>query len=138
MNIFISCVKQKVDHKTQAQYLYKSDLFSKQLKYAQQLATKDDHIYILSAKYGVLELTDTISPYELTLNNMGKLERKKWAAKCYRQLKRKNIDFKDKAIFLTGNSYHEYLSQLFTDKVFPLGNLPFGMRLQKLKEWLNE
>ncbi|EIA5729025.1 hypothetical protein RP125_001254 [Staphylococcus pseudintermedius] len=113
-------------------------MFRKQLKYAKQITTKDDHIYILSAKYGVLELDDIVSPYELTLNNMNKLKLKQWAYKCVKQLQEKEIDFKDKAIFLTGKPYSQYLSQLFPNKEFPLNDLSFGMRLKQLKEWLNE
>ncbi|MEJ7541073.1 DUF6884 domain-containing protein [Staphylococcus intermedius] len=138
MIVFISCVKSKVNQQTTAENLYKSDLFHKQLKYAKQITTKDDHIYILSAKYGVLELNDIVSPYELTLNNMNKLKRKQWAYKCVKQLQEKEIDFKDKTIFLTGKPYSQYLSQLFPNKEFPLNDLSFGMRLKQLKEWLDE
>ncbi|EGQ3439675.1 hypothetical protein H4N34_000656 [Staphylococcus pseudintermedius] len=138
MIVFISCVKSKLNRQTTAENLYKSDLFRKQLKYAKQITTKDDRIYILSAKYGVLELDDIVSPYELTLNNMNKLKRKQWAYKCVKQLQEKEIDFKDMAIFLTGKPYSQYLSQLFPNKEFPLNDLSFGMRLKQLKEWLNE
>ncbi|MCE5797984.1 hypothetical protein JL773_11135 [Staphylococcus pseudintermedius] len=138
MIVFISCVKSKLNQQTTAENLYKSNLFRKQLKYAKQITTKDDHIYILSAKYGVLELDDIVSPYELTLNNMNKLKRKQWAYKCVKQLQEKEIDFKDKAIFLTGKPYSQYLSQLFPNKEFPLNDLSFGMRLKQLKGWLNE
>lgn len=69
---------------------------------------------------------------------MNKLKRKQWAYKCVKQLQEKEIDFKDKAIFLTGKPYSQYLSQLFPNKEFPLNDLSFGMRLKQLKEWLNE
>jgi hypothetical protein len=65
-NRIISCVKTKLDHTAKAKDLYISDLFRKNLAYAKKM--KPDHIFILSAKYGLLGLDDRIAPYEKTLN----------------------------------------------------------------------
>ena len=54
-----------------------STLFKLNLKYANSLSPDD--IYILSAKHGLLDLEQEIEPYELTLNNMGAAETRKWA-----------------------------------------------------------
>lgn len=51
-----------------AKDMYVSDLFKKSLEYARRL--NPAKIYILSAKYGLLELDDMIEPYEITLNEM--------------------------------------------------------------------
>lgn len=74
MKVFISCVSKKKDCTCEAKDLYNSTYFDYCLKYARTL-TDDKNIYILSALYGVLELTDIISPYEKTLNKMCKSER---------------------------------------------------------------
>lgn len=80
MIIFIYCVKLKKNKKCKAEELYISDLFKKSLAYAKK--QKPNKIFILSAKYGVLELKDIIEPYEVTLNKLNKQEKKKWAYNC--------------------------------------------------------
>ena len=60
MIVFLSCVSKKRNYPCEAQDLYTSDLFKKSLQYAKTL--NPSKIYILSAKYGVLELTDRIRP----------------------------------------------------------------------------
>ena len=131
MIVFISCSKTKASKQSKAQNMYTSTLFKYSLQYARGL--KPDIIYILSAKYGVLELSDVIQPYNKTLNTMTDKQKKIWSYKCYQQLKEKRIDFDDEAIFLTGESYHKYLKQLFKNKVFPMNGLGMGKRVQYLK-----
>lgn len=128
MNVFLSCVSQKAPTTCEAQKLYISALFKKSLAYAKTL--NPDHIYILSAKYGLLELTDIISPYNQTLKTMTKAEIKKWSDLVYSQMKNKNIDFNERAVFLTGRVYSDPLAKYFSNLEFPLGNLPIGKRLQ--------
>ena len=72
--ILLSCVSQKKNVKCKAKDLYVSSLFCKAYKYAQKL--NPDKIYILSAKYHLLELDDEIEPYNLTLNDMSEVEKK--------------------------------------------------------------
>lgn len=131
MIVFIPCVKTKKQTKTKAQNLYQSDLFNKSLAYAKSLNPRE--IFILSAKYGVLKLDDTVKPYNRTLNNMGKKEQKLWAYKCYKQLKDKNVDFSEEAIFLTGKNYRKYLIQKFSNTRVPMKGLAFGEQLRFLK-----
>ncbi len=63
----ISCVSKKLTTKAKAKAkeLYISTLFKLSLKFAFKI--KSDNIFILSAKYGLLELEDEISPYNQTL-----------------------------------------------------------------------
>jgi hypothetical protein len=60
----ISCGKSKRREKAPAQQLYTGALFQKSLAYARRI--KSDEIYILSAHYGLVELTQEIAPYEKT------------------------------------------------------------------------
>ena len=69
---FIGCSKKKKSSPCIAEKLYQGELFKKSLKYC--LQEKFDEIFILSAKYGILSLSDIISPYEKTLNNFSKIE----------------------------------------------------------------
>lgn len=130
--IFISCVKQKLSKRAKAKDMYISSFFKKQLEYAKCLKPKN--IFILSAKYGVLELDDVIEPYEKTLNNFSEREKKFWAYKCFKQLKKKKVDFKEKTVFLAGNNYRKYLMRKFSDVETPLKGLGIGEQLKFLKE----
>jgi len=54
--VLISCSSKKSAHKSKAKNLYISTLFRLSLAYAKKL--KPDKIFILSAKYGLLNLND--------------------------------------------------------------------------------
>ena len=132
MIVFLACTKSKAEKPCKAQEMYKGELFKKSLKYAQGL--KPRVIYILSAKYGLLELDDPIEPYEKTLNNASKHERKVWSYMEYKQLKDKGIDFNEEVVFLAGENYRQYLKQLFPKAKMPLQGLSIGRQLQYYKE----
>jgi hypothetical protein len=112
--------------------MYQGDLFKKSFEYAKKL--KPRKIYILSAKYKLLELEDVISPYELTLNTMNKQQQKKWAYDVYLQLKEKGQNFEEEAIFLCGDNYRKYLSQVFKNAKAPLQGVSFGNQLKFYKQ----
>lgn len=83
--VFISCCKTKNPKATKAEELYIGELFKKSLSYARTI-TNDEYIFILSAKYGILKLTDSIQYYEQTLNKMTTLQRQEWAKMVQTQL----------------------------------------------------
>jgi cytoplasmic iron level regulating protein YaaA (DUF328/UPF0246 family) len=110
--------------------LYISPLFRLSLKYAKSL--NPDKIFILSAKYGLLDLNEEVEPYDLTLNKMPSKERKLWAEKVIEQLKKVSNLQEDKFIFLTGKRYREYLIPHIKDSEEL--NLSMGNRLKFFKE----
>ena len=131
----ISCSKMKRDHSCTAAELYSpSHLFSLSYAYAQKVA---DKVFILSAKYGLVEEEDVISPYNLTLNHFSKQMRKEWGQKVLKQLKEKCILDEDAFIILTGKNYYEELLPHLTHNTIPLGNLSLGQRLSKLTSLLS-
>lgn len=132
MIVFLSCGKTKANHTCKAQEMYQGDLFKKSFEYAKKL--KPRKIYILSAKYKLLELEDIISPYELTLNEMSKKQQKKWAYDVYLQLKEKGQSFEEEAIFLCGDNYRKYLLQVFKNAKAPLQGVSFGNQLKFYKQ----
>ena len=132
MIVFLSCVKSKQKRQCEAQEMYVSDLFVKSLNYAKSL--KPRKIFILSAKYGLLELSDVITPYELTLNSMTERQRKVWAYKVIQQCQAKNIDFDEPALFLCGANYRKYVMTKFKNAEAPLKNLGIGRQLKFYKE----
>ena len=58
--VLISCASKKAPFKAKAEALYVSPLFVLNLRYAKSL--KPDSIFILSAKYGLLDLDKEIEP----------------------------------------------------------------------------
>jgi hypothetical protein len=128
--VLISCVSRKLPYKAKAIDLYISALFKKNLAYAQKL--QPDAIYILSAKYGLLDLGTEIEPYNLTLNNMSAKEVKKWAEEVIRQLSEKVDIQHDNFIFLAGQKYRKYLIPHISSYEIPLEGMPIGKQLQYL------
>ena len=63
-----------------------SALFRKAFEYSRR---HYDSVAILSAKFGLLLPDEEIEPYELTLNTMGKSQRKKWSVRVLNQLEAK-------------------------------------------------
>jgi cytoplasmic iron level regulating protein YaaA (DUF328/UPF0246 family) len=132
--VLISCVSQKLDRKSKAKDLYISSLFKKNMAYAKTL--KPDAIYILSAKYGLLNVDDEIEPYDVTLNTMKVAERKLWAENVLSQLEKVESTEDTKFIFLAGNNYRKYLMLQLHHTEVPMEGLPIGKQLQFLTEKL--
>lgn len=129
--VLISCVSMKLSKKAKAKDLYISPLFKMNLAYARSLKPKN--IFILSAKYGLVDLEQTISPYNLTLNTMKVREIEKWAEKVKEQMKGKINFQKDEIIFLAGEKYRKFLVPLFKTASVPMKGLGIGRQLQFLK-----
>lgn len=91
-------------------------------------------IYILSAKYGLLELNDYIEPYNTTLNNANNSECKKWAVMVYKQMLNKGINFDEEALFLCGKNYRKYIITKFKNANAPLKNMRIGQQLNFYKK----
>lgn len=129
--IFISCVSKKLEIEAKVENLYISDLFKKNLAYSKIL--NPDETYILSAKYGLLKLDDKIKPYDVTLNHMKVVEKKKWSKKVLNQIKLlENIE-NTNFIFLAGENYRKYLIPCLSYYETPLKGLRIGKQLQFLK-----
>jgi hypothetical protein len=128
--VLISCVKSKLNVPAKARDLYTSDLFRSALQYAYYL--KADKIFVLSAKYGLVELDQVIAPYEMTLNNMGEPQ-KAWAGAVIRALSKKTDLQSDLFIILAGEKYRKYLLPSIKQYEIPLEGLTFGQQLHELK-----
>lgn len=119
--ILISCVKKKLNHRAKAKDLYVSSLFKKEFEYAKLL--NPDKIFILSAKYGLLELDEEIEPYEKTLNKMSSNEIKEWANSVLNQLKKVSDLDNDEFIFFAGNNYRKFLVPNIKQKHIPMEHI---------------
>ena len=122
--ILISCVSQKLSYKASASHLYISPLFKKNLAYAQKL--NPDAIFILSAKYGLVDLDQKIEPYDLTLNTMSADQIKVWAVRVLAQLSERADLNRDHFVFLAGQKYRKYLLPKLKSYEIPMEGLTIG------------
>lgn len=134
--VLISCVSKKLPRKAKAKELYISPLFKLNLQYAKSL--QPDEVFILSAKYGLLDLNDEIEPYNETLNKKSNKKIKLWAEKVIEKLKQEADLEKDEFIFLAGEKYRKYLLPKIKNSEIPLQNLGIGKQLKFLKESTDE
>jgi hypothetical protein len=118
--VLISCVSKKLSYKTKAKNLYVSPLFRYNLRHAHSL--NPDKIFILSAKYGLVDLEEEIEPYDQTLNNMSKEGRGGW----------------DEFIFLAGEKYRKFLIPHIKNYQIPMQGLGIGKQLKYLKDSLEK
>lgn len=129
--VLISCVKSKMDRPAKAKDLYTSPYFKYNLAYAYKL--KPDSIFILSAKYGLVELDQVIAPYEKTLKNMPAREKKAWAEQVLASLRKRASLKADYFIILAGNDYRENLIPELCHYEVPFIGLDLFQQLHELK-----
>jgi hypothetical protein len=132
ITVLVSCVGKKQDRASPAGDLYQSDWFKKARAYAE---TVGNRWYILSAKHGLLDPSQAIEPYEMTLNTMDSPTRQKWARRVLCQIA-DNIPT-GKVIILAGRRYREFLRSPMQDRGYsvevPMEGLGIGQQLA----WLN-
>jgi len=115
-----------------AKDMYISPLFRGAYQYAHKLGA--DKIFILSAKYGLLEETDIIEPYNETLNNKKATDLKKWTIEVLKKLSAYTDLQKDEFVFLAGEKYRKYLIENICHSSIPLKGLQIGKQLAFYKE----
>lgn len=130
--VLISCASKKLPEKAKATDIYISPLFKLNKKYAKSL--NPDKIFILSAKYELLNQEEIIEPYNETLNKMSSKEIEKWAKKVLTKLRKVSNLKKDEFIFLAGEKYRKYLIPHLKNYEIPLKGLGIGKQLKFLKE----
>ena len=122
MIVFISCTKKKQDYPCKAREMYSaSQWFRGGWKYAETL--KPSKIYILSAKYGLLDPETTITPYNRTLSGAKINEVKRWSKMVAKQMKQAGVNFNEQAVFICGKKYREYIKAMFKNYVVPCQHL---------------
>lgn len=130
----IACSKSKCPCRAAhpAQTLYISLLFRLSLQWA--VRRQLDRIFILSAKYGLLEPKRYVFPYDKSLVNMAVQERRRWARRVSKVL-RAVIPEGSELFFLAGEKYRWDLQDILKDQyIFTVPML--GMGLGKQIQWL--
>ena len=79
----VGCVEAKRLEPSRVEDLYTSTLFRGWRAYVQRTC---DRWFVLSAKYGVLDLDEVIAPYDETLTTPSTAARRAWSAKVLHQL----------------------------------------------------
>lgn len=130
--VLISCVSKKLCVTAMAKEMYISPLFKGAYAYAKKINA--DKIFILSAKYGLLEENDIIEPYNETLNKKKNSEIKCWAEKILVQLSLKTDLKVDDFVFLAGERYRRYLIDEIEHVSIPLKGMSIGKQLSFYKE----
>jgi hypothetical protein len=112
----IGCSKSKAvrwPNALPARELYVGDLFKAQLAYAQTvLELPDEHIFVMSARYGLVPINETIASYDRTLADMSRREQEAWANLVLDSLQEAMPNVRMVHI-LAGKLYHEPLKRSF-------------------------
>lgn len=132
----ISCASKKHAIATQAKDLYRSALFAKSREFVEQ---RCDSWFILSAKYGLVEPSEVVEPYNETLNLKSRVERDEWAEIVWASLLQR-LRPDDHVTILAGERYRERLvPRLATYGCHvdvPMQGLGIGRQLQWLSRQL--
>lgn len=127
----IGCVKKKADIPCIAKDMYISPLFKGSYRLAKKMGA--EKIFILSAKYGLIEENKIIVPYNMTLNNKTENNKKIWAYKVYQSLKKETNLNTDEFIILAGKNYYKYIIQKIKYYTIPLEGKSLFERISYLK-----
>ncbi len=132
----ISCVSKKRATAAQAKDLYGSALFTKSREFVER---RCDSWFILSAKYGLVEPSEVVEPYDETLNTKTRMERDEWAEGVWRSL-RERLRPDDQVTILAGERYRKQLLPLLAAHGchvdVPMQGLGIGRQLQWLSRQL--
>jgi len=133
--VLLMCGKNKLCKKAKAKDLYTSPRFKKSIEYAKILADYSN-IYVLSAKHGLLEMEQEISPYDQSIYEMTELEKEQWADMVFDSLNKVTNIKQDKYIFLTDDDYSENIILFLNNIELPLKDIPQDKHIDYFKEKL--
>ena len=130
----VSCVSEKQDRRAPAKELYISGLFKKSRKLVE---LKGWNWFILSAEHGLVHPHEEIEPYDKTLNNMYKPERKAWANKTITQLEG-HLDGVNSVVIFAGEKYFEFISKELDRRGIAVHIPMIGKGIGERGSWLKE
>lgn len=129
----VSCGKRKRAGAHAAKDLYISPLFRMTYRHAE---TKFDRVFILSAKHGLLDPKKRIRPYDESLRQKTKKERRHWAKRVAREFT-SCVPAGSTLYFFCGALYSHGIAREVEKHfrcIFPFRGLSLGRRLRWLKE----
>lgn len=138
----LGCGAQKLDHAAPVAEIYTGSLFTASLKHARSWV-KDEQIRVLSAKHGLLRLSDYIEPYNVCLDDLGERQRDQLGL----TMRAQEFDFDPRldetarVVILAGADYAVLFRKWFPERAGfrgvirePLRGLGIGKRIA----WLNQ
>lgn len=111
-----------------AKDLYIGSYFNCNLKWAMSVAKISD-ILILSAKHGLLKLTDTVDPYDLKMGSKGSIhvDLLRYQAQI--------LGIVSEKVYAIGlKDYTEILREVFPNLILPVKGLSIGCSMQVLNK----
>ena len=129
----VGCVKEKRRTAAAAKDLYTSTLFMGRRRAVEQSC---EQWFVLSALHGLLDPEQRVEPYDVTLNTMGRDERRRWAAGVVQALQRRLGTLQGHHFELhAGANYLEFglidaLTQHGGTVSWPTRGVPMGKQLQ--------
>ena len=127
----VSCGSKKQDHPCPARDLYTGALFLKHKLWAE---TFTDDMYVLSAKYGLIEATKVIEPYDMTLKRMKRADRERWGRYVANQITN-TIPKGETLVFLAGKPYYENITKHIRHRYqIPFEGVRLGYRYQLINK----
>lgn len=131
----VGCCAQKLSTVALARDLYRSHLFQKSAKWAEN---QGDEWFILSAKYGIVKPCGHIAPYESSLAKMNPVERSLWNEAVAFEIKDMVRLWEVEKLHITvmaGKSYTGWIDLL--DGRFEVFQPMVGLQIGQRLNWLN-
>ena len=131
----VSCAKTKRENASPCRQLYKSPLFVLSLAHAESTC---DETFVVSAAHGLLQLDDTVIPYDRVLRELPKKERLAWGARIAGTLGSRFPGLSLNVSIFAGLEYAAPIQGACLGRGWvietPLARLSIGQRLAWLKE----
>jgi hypothetical protein len=130
--VLVACAGTKVPRPAPAKDLYVSALFLKSRSYAERVGSR---WYILSAKHGLLGPEELVAPYDVTLKDLSRAERRAWAERVFERL-RAELHSGEHLVFLAGQAYRQDMSGLLAHEGYAFEAPLEGLRIGEQLQWL--
>lgn len=128
MIVIIPCGAKKQSVPVPAYAMYLGAYYKACLRYALSISKQDD-IFILSAKHGLLALDDPIAPYNLRMGEVGSVT----TQQIRDQALQRGI-LNEQVVGIGGRDYTDILCQVWADCITPLQGVGgIGKQIQWLK-----
>jgi hypothetical protein len=132
----VACCKTKLAHAAPARDLYVSNLFRLSLVEAERQC---EHVYVISAEHGLVQLAQVIEPYEKTMNDLSKEWRVIWGVRVWDSLRRLHPNVERRIVFYAGVEYVKPIRRAVyqADRdtfAEPMAGMQIGQRLAWLKQ----
>src|SRR4051812_49565852 len=124
--VLIACCAKKLQTRAKAEHLYRSELFRRSLSYARRMQPAPTAIFVLSAKYGLVRLSDELEPYDLALKRMPSGDVRAWSEQVFARLAEWCNPNDDHFVFFAGQRYRQFLESRLCHAEVPMKGLGIG------------